>query len=187
MDRCTNRVCPVSLACGLDNRFRRWFQNPEKILAPFIQKGMTVMDMGCGPGFFTIALAGLVGESGRVIAVDLQEGMLQKLGKKIKGTELEKRITLHKCEADRINLSAQVDFALAFYMIHEVPDQERLFKDMLGLLKPGGRFLIVEPKLFHVSKKAFENTIDNAGAAGFDVNGGPGMLFSMSAILKKRT
>ena len=185
MDRCTNRVCPVSLACGLDNRIRRWFQNPEKILAPFIQKGMTVMDMGCGPGFFTVALAELVGESGRVIAVDLQEGMLQKLGDKLRGTKLEKRITLHKCEEDRLNVKEQADFVLAFYMIHEVPDKTRILKEIFDLLNPDGRFLMVEPKMFHVSEKAFKNTVNSARSAGFEATEGPKVLFSWSAILRK--
>jgi 2-polyprenyl-3-methyl-5-hydroxy-6-metoxy-1,4-benzoquinol methylase len=47
-----NRVCPVELAHSLDNTLRRWLQNPQRILAPYIQEGMTVLDVGCGPGFF---------------------------------------------------------------------------------------------------------------------------------------
>jgi 2-polyprenyl-3-methyl-5-hydroxy-6-metoxy-1,4-benzoquinol methylase len=47
-----NRVCPVELAHSLDNTLRRWLQNPKNILAPYIQEGMTVLDVGCGPGFF---------------------------------------------------------------------------------------------------------------------------------------
>jgi ubiquinone/menaquinone biosynthesis C-methylase UbiE len=53
---------------------------------------MTVLDLGCGPGFFSIAMAQMTGASGRVIAVDLQSGMLQKLNAKIQGTELESAI-----------------------------------------------------------------------------------------------
>ena len=67
---------------------------------------MTVLDLGCGPGFFSVALAQIVSDTGKVIAVDLQEGMLQKLKDKIKGTELENRITLHKCEEDKIGCPA---------------------------------------------------------------------------------
>lgn len=89
-----NRICPVERAGRLDNRFRKWIQNPRKILSPYIEKGMTVLDIGCGPGFFSIEMAHLVGGSGRVIALDLQEGMLQKLNKKIQGTEIAGRITL---------------------------------------------------------------------------------------------
>jgi ubiquinone/menaquinone biosynthesis C-methylase UbiE len=73
-----NRVCPTAIAGYLDNRFRRWFQNPRKILGPYIKEGMTVLDLGCGPGFFSIDIAQMVGKSGRVIASDLQVGMLHK-------------------------------------------------------------------------------------------------------------
>ena len=71
------RVCPVERAGSLDNRFRRWLQDPRKILSPHIKEGMTVLDLGCGPGYFTIDIAQMVGKSGRVIAADLQEGMLK--------------------------------------------------------------------------------------------------------------
>ena len=71
-----NRVCPVTLAGGLDNTIRKWLQNPRKILGPYIKEGMIVLDVGCGPGFFSIELAQMVGNSGRVVAADLQEGML---------------------------------------------------------------------------------------------------------------
>jgi ubiquinone/menaquinone biosynthesis C-methylase UbiE len=145
---------------------------------------MTVLDLGCGPGFFTIEMAGMVGESGRVIASDLQEGMLQKIREKIQGTKLEKRIVLHKCEADRIGVEEKVDFALAFYMVHELPDQDSFLKEIASLLKPNGRFLIVEPP-FHVSKKAFEETIKKAGDAGLTVAERPRIFLSKAVLLKK--
>ncbi len=90
-----HRVCPVERAGTLDSSVRRWLHNPEKILKPYIHEGMAVLDIGCGPGAFTIDIAQMVGKSGRVIAADLQEGMLQKLREKIQGTALEERITLH--------------------------------------------------------------------------------------------
>jgi Ribosomal protein L11 methylase len=58
------RVCPVERAGGLDNWVRRWLQNPRKFLAPYVSKGMTVLDMGCGPGFFSLEMASMVGVSG---------------------------------------------------------------------------------------------------------------------------
>jgi ubiquinone/menaquinone biosynthesis C-methylase UbiE len=122
------RICPVERAGGLDNRLRRWLQNPQKILRPYIAEGMTVLDVGCGPGFFSIAMAQMVGKSGRVIASDLQEGMLQKVKAKINGTELEERIVLHKCEENKIGLSESVDFVLLFYMVHEVPNKVVFFQ-----------------------------------------------------------
>ena len=66
---------------------RRLLQNPRKILSPFIKEGMTVLDLGCGPGFFSLDMAHMVGSAGRAIAVDLQQGMLIKLREK-KGEEI---------------------------------------------------------------------------------------------------
>ncbi len=179
-----NRVCPVERAGSLDNRFRRWLQNPLKILSPYIEEGMTVLDLGCGPGFFSIDIAQMVGKSGRVIASDLQEGMLQKLRDKIQGTELEERITLHKSQKNRIGVSENVDFVLAFYMVHEVPNQEEFFNEIGSILKPNGQVLIVEPP-FHVSKTVFEETIGKAGNAGFEPVERPKVFLSKAVILKK--
>ncbi len=178
------RVCPVERAGSLDNRIRRWLQNPQKILRPYIAEGMTVLDVGCGPGFFSIDMAQMVGKSGRVIAADLQEGMLQKLRDKIKGTELEKRITLHKCEKNKIGLSEKVDFALAFYVVHEIPNQGECFKELESILQPSGKVLIVESP-FHVSKSAFAETIEKARDSSFKTVEGPKVLFSKTVILKK--
>ena len=178
-----NRVCPVERAGRLDNRIRRWIQNPQKILKPYIEEGMTVLDIGCGPGFFSIDLAQMVGKAGRVIASDLQEGMLQKLRDKIQGTELEERITLHKSEENRIGVSEKVDFVLAFYMVHEVPSREEFFNEIGTIIKPNGQVLIVEPP-FRVSKRAFEETIRKARDAGFRPTEGPKVFLSKTVILK---
>lgn len=179
-----HRVCPVEKAGHLDNRFRRWFQNPRKILRPYIKKGMTVLDIGCGPGFFSIDMAHLVGESGRVIALDLQEGMLQKLRKKIQGTELEGRFTLQKCGENRIGVSEKVDFILVFYMFHEVKNQHEFLYEIGSILKPNGQVLIVEPP-FHVSKSAFKEMIRKAQKAGIVPVENPKVFFSKAVVLKR--
>lgn len=184
MSRRNNLVCPVAIAGSLDTRLRRWLQDPRKILGPYIKGGMMVLDFGCGPGYFTLDMAQMVGKSGRVIAADLQEGMLQKLAKKIRGTELDERITLHQCGKHSIGLSEQVDFILAFYMIHEIPDQEHFFREMESILKPEGQLFIVEPP-FHVSKKAFEETITKARQAGLNPVQRPKLSFSKAVILER--
>jgi len=184
MSKRNSRVCPVRRAGSLDSRIRRWIQDPRRILGPYIEEGMTVLDMGCGPGFFSSDMARMVGESGQVIATDLQEGMLQKLRKKIQGTELEKRIILHKCEGDEIGVSEDVDFVLAFYMVHEVPDQEKLFNEIKSILKPNGQVFIVEPP-FHVSKAAFEQTVRLAQNVGFTPVERPKVFMGKTVILKK--
>ena len=183
MTKINERVCPVALSGSLDNSIRRWLQNPRKILGPYIKEGMTVLDVGCGPGFFTIEMARMVGKSGRAIAADMQEGMLQKVKEKIKGTELEERILLHKCGENNIGVSEPVDFVLLFYMVHEVPNKEHFFNEIRAILKPNGQVLIVEPP-FHVSKSAFEETVRKAGEAGFAVVERPKVFFSRAVRLK---
>lgn len=185
MNKDKNHICPVEKAGGLDTKFRRWMQNPYKILKPYIKEGMKVLDIGCGPGFFTIAMAEMVGSSGLVIAADLQDGMLEIIHDKIKGTKIEKHIHLHKCKNDIIGYTSEIDFILAFYMIHEVPDQMSFFKETYSILKPDGYFMIVEPKLFHVSKEAFKHMLHNAERNGFQVLSQPKISLSRSAYLKK--
>ena len=180
----SNRICPVEKADSLDTKFRRLLQNPRRILKPYIKSGMAVLDVGCGPGFFTLDIARMVGPSGRVVAADLQEGMLRIVRDKINGTELESRITLHKCEPDKIGLTDNVDFVLLFYIVHEIPNKDNFFQEIAALLKPQGRAFIVEPP-FHVNKKAFAATLEKAGAAGLVTTARPRLFFNKCAVLTK--
>ena len=144
------------------------------------------MDIGCGPGFFTLDLARLVGPAGQVIAADLQEGMLQKLKNKIRGTELEPRIVLHRCGTQAIGWPSPVDFILAFYMVHELPDPDAFFREVGRMLKPGGQILIAEPP-FHVSKANFNQMLRRAQNAGLQPANPPKVFFSQTALLKRGT
>ncbi len=178
------RVCPVEHAGALDGRIRRLLQNPARILAPYIKEGMTVLDMGCGPGFFSIEMARLVGPSGVVIAADLQEGMLRLLGEKIMKTDFHARIRIVRSEPDAVGVKEKVDFILAFYIVHEVPDKKSLFSQLKKILGQDGELLVVEPRIFEVSRKDFALTIRMAEEAGFESYGGPRLFLSRTALLK---
>ena len=172
-----NHVCPVERAGHLDSKFRRWLQNPHRLLKPYVSEGMTVLDFGCGPGFFTVPLAELAGQPGRVIAADLQEGMLRKLEDKIRGTSLVDRITLHRTGENSIGVTGPFDFIVAVFVVHEVPDQDVFFREVAGLLKTHGRMFIAEPP-FRVSARAFRETLANAGNAGLLTVKKPWVLMS---------
>ena len=184
MQRDSRRVCPAEHSGWFVNPIRKWFQNPQRILKDHVKEGMTVLDIGCGPGFFSIPMATMVGKTGRVVAADIQEAMLERLKNRISGQDIEDRIQLHLAQAGRIETPQSVDFALAFYMVHEVPDQDEFFQELKSILKPGAKLLVVEPT-FHVSKKAFEETITRARAVGFVVDSGPGVFFSRSVVLRR--
>jgi ubiquinone/menaquinone biosynthesis C-methylase UbiE len=179
-----HHVCPLEHAGRLERRWRKLLQNPRRILRPFVKEGMTVLDFGCGPGFFSIEAAKMVGPCGRVIGVDVQEGMLARLKGKIAGMELEKRFTLHRCAENKIGIAGPIDFFLAFYVVHEVPDAKEFFKEAYSLLKPGGLMLVAEP-VFRVSKPEFEQALRSAGEAGFTGAKRPLLMFSRTAVLVK--
>ncbi len=177
-------VCPAGFAGSLDNSLRRWLQNPQKILNPYINTGMTVLDLGCGPGVFTVEIAKLLHDSGKVIAADLQDGMLEIVTRKIKGTVLEQRVEIHKCQNNSIGVTEKADFILAFWMVHEVPDHERLFEELKSILKPGGKIYIIEPK-FHVSGSAFEEMTSLLKKSGFGIVGKPKVFLSRTVLLER--
>ena len=179
-----DRVCPVERAGMLELGPRKLVHNPYKMLSPYIKAGMTALDFGCGPGFFSIEIAGMVGESGKVIAVDLQEGMLEKVRAKISDNAvLWKIIKLHQCQKDRLNLAEKIDFALLFYVLHEVPDQQELLRQIRTLLKPGGRVFIAEPRFF-VPWRDFNESLESARKAGFEVIQEPKIFLSRAVVLK---
>jgi len=174
-------VCPWWLAYTFDNALRRLIYKPEAILAPYLKPGMAALDLGCGMGFFSIGMATLVEDSGHVIAVDLQQKMLDVLMKRAARAGVAHRIHSHCCTSGSIGTHAPVDFALACYMVHEVPDRKRFLEQVRACLKPEGRFLIMEPK-FHVTRQAFAVTLDTAGAAGLSLVDSPRIAVSHAAL-----
>jgi ubiquinone/menaquinone biosynthesis C-methylase UbiE len=180
------KLIPVESSWQLVIPFRKWIQNPQKLLASHIKEGMIVLEVGCGPGFFTPDIARLVGKTGRVIAADLQEGMLQKLSEKIKGTEVEGRIKLHKCEVDKTGISEKVDLVVAFAMMHEVVDKKRFLNEIKSTLNPNGQLYIMEV-FIHPPKKDFEDTLAKAVEVGFEIVEKPKFFWSRAVILKARS
>jgi len=179
-------VCSSQHAWALDNWIRRLAHNPRKIVGGYIKEGQTVLDLGSGPGMFSIAMAEMVGEKGKVISVDIQEEMLQMLKRKSERAGFESRISVHKSQPDKIGVSEEVDFALAFYMVHEVPNREGFLREVTATLKPNGKLLIVEP-IFHVSKSSFEETAKTAKSAGLRVTSWPKIFFSRAVLLQRNS
>lgn len=180
-------VCPWWLGYALLGPLRRLFQNPRRILAPFVREGMTVLEPGPGMGFFTLELARLVGPAGRVVAPDLQPEMLRVLRRRAARAGLQGRIEARLCPPDSMGLAdlrGAADFALAFAVVHEVPDARTFFAELFDALKPGALLLLVEPA-GHVGADFFRDELAAASAAGFAAEAGPAIRRSHSALLRK--
>jgi SAM-dependent methyltransferase len=178
-------VCPWWLGYWLVNPLRRLLERPSEILGPFVREGMTVLEPGCGMGFFTIDLARMVGPSGLVVAVDLQERMLGGLRRRAARAAVLERIDIRLAGPDGLavgDLNGGVDLAVALHMVHEVPDQAALFAEISTALKPGGRLLIVEPK-GHVSQAAFEGSLAIAARQGLVADAAPAPRAGRSAVM----
>ena len=177
-------VCPWWLAYTFDHRLRLLAHNPGKLFGKYVRSGMTVVDLGCGLGFNSMGLAGLVGNSGKVVALDIQQKMLDVVMKRAKKRGLENRIEPHLALNDDLNLHVKAQFILAFYMVHEVPDPDRLMAQVVDNLSADGRFMMVEPP-FHVSSRDFSSSIARAETLGLVLEDRYKILFGRTAVLRK--
>ena len=180
----SNHVCPWWAGYFIDNRLRRLIHDPTGIVGPYVRPGMAALDVGCGMGFFSLALAALVGPTGCVIAADLQPEMLHVLQRRAARAGLADRIRPHCCSPDRLGVTTPCDFALAFAMLHEVPDAARLLAEIHACLKPAGRLLIAEPRL-HVSASAFAHELALAASAGLVLREEPHVRWCRAAVLER--
>jgi ubiquinone/menaquinone biosynthesis C-methylase UbiE len=181
------RTCPHWVGYLLLNPLRRLLENPDKLLGGFVTEGMTVLEPGCGMGYFTLPLARMVGAKGRVIAVDIQPKMLAGLSKRAQKAGLSDRIEIRRAASDGLgveDLAGQVDFVAAIHMVHEMPDARSFLSEVRRALKSGGRILVVEPK-GHVSKTHFAETLAAAEQVGFQVDPDFSQTRDRKAVLVK--
>ena len=174
-------VCPWWLCATFDNPLRRLIHNPDRILAGLVQPGETALDLGCGMGYLSIPLARLVGPGGKVICVDLQEQMLAGVRRRAERAGVADRIRLHRAGTDSLELEETADFALAFWMLHEVPAQAVFLAEVIACLKPSGRLLVVEPRL-HVGGAAFERSVEVARSIGLEPIASPMVALSRAVL-----
>jgi ubiquinone/menaquinone biosynthesis C-methylase UbiE len=181
------RVCPVWIGYLLLSPLRKLFQNPYKILGAYIKNGMKAMDIGSAMGYFSLPLADLIGSSGKVYCIDMQKGMLDVLMKRARKAKLDDKIEPRVCNQNSLmmdDVKGQIDFALAFAMVHEVPDAPRLFSEIHNALKSKGLLLVSEPA-GHVTVEAFKNTVSVAKQKGFSLIGSPKISKGHSALFQK--
>jgi 2-polyprenyl-3-methyl-5-hydroxy-6-metoxy-1,4-benzoquinol methylase len=181
------RVCPWWLGYTFLIPIRKYQHDPKKILGPYIEQGMIVMDYGCAMGYFSIPLAKMTGSAGKVYCVDIQEKMLVKLKKRAVRYGVSPTIKTLQVgkNYNPSELKNKLDFVLLFMVAHEVPDQSTLFNDLFAMIKPGGKILFFEPQ-GHVKPEDFERSLNIARSAGFTISDEKPMRKGLGAFLVKR-
>ena len=160
------RTCPWWFTWTFDNPLRRLVHDSRKMLEPYVVPGSRVADVGCGMGYFTVAMAELVGPTGHVQAVDLQPQQLRVAERRCRRAKVADRVRFVEASADSLGLTGQVDFVLAFWMVHEVGDRAGFFDQLRAVTEPGARVLVAEP-MFHVSREEVEAELSLSAAHGF--------------------
>jgi ubiquinone/menaquinone biosynthesis C-methylase UbiE len=130
-------------AARLDNPGRiAELRIPELLVEIGGVKVMTdCVDLGCGTGTFTLPMAEIVGRWGKVHAVDDSQEMLDIL----KSRNPQKNVLVVKADFTQTGLDdGIVEFCLAAFVLHEIKEPEKLLAEAYRLLKPYGRFLVVE-------------------------------------------
>ncbi len=109
-----------------------------------VKPGMTVCDMGCGNGYYTLELARLVGPEGKILAVDLQPEMLHLLSERAKEAQVENLELIENTPIDPKLPDGTVDLILLVDVYHEFAYPMHMLKAMRKSLKPQGRVALVE-------------------------------------------
>lgn len=138
--------CPVWLRwlVELDNPFTKTNRAAFIVETLALSSGMVVLDAGCGPGRVTVPLARSVGPSGRVVALDIQAGMLARAKSKVEAAGLH-NVEFVAAGLGRGTLSSgRFDRAVLVTVLGEIPDREAALAELFGALKPGGILAVVE-------------------------------------------
>jgi demethylmenaquinone methyltransferase/2-methoxy-6-polyprenyl-1,4-benzoquinol methylase len=133
---------PAGMVMG--SRLRRWIMNPVKTLqGAGIQPGQTVLEVGCGTGFFTIPAAKLIGENGHLIAMDPLAGFIEQVSKKVASTGLNNVDVIKRDALDTELDTASIDKALLFGVLPwPALPLNRLLPEMHRVLKPEGTMAV---------------------------------------------
>ncbi|MDZ4781620.1 MAG: methyltransferase domain-containing protein [Planctomycetia bacterium] len=132
----------------LTRESRQREEDCDRMLAALkLQPGQNVCDLGCGNGFYTLPMAALVGEMGRVFAVDIQQEMLHLLDERAKDAGHANIEPVLGSPIDPRLPEGKLDVILLVDVYHEMSHPEQMLQAMRRALQPKGRLVLVEFRL----------------------------------------
>lgn len=182
-----SHVCPEWVGYIMASPLRKLQQNPNKMLSPYISEGMNILEIGPAMGFFSIPMAKMTGNKGRVYCIDIQDNMLKKLYQRARKASVDHIIETRLATANAMNidnLKNTIDFTLLAYVVHEVPDQNKLFSAISEVMKENSNLLFIEPK-GHVNTVKWDKSIAIATNQGFQISQNIKVTGSRAILLHK--
>ncbi|HMT07562.1 MAG TPA: methyltransferase domain-containing protein, partial [Pyrinomonadaceae bacterium] len=163
----TPHPMPHQLSATLDHSLRLRYRDPSETLGLLgFTAGMTVMDLGCGTGLFTVDMARMVGANGVVHAVDIQAPLVEQTRQRILGAGLAERVRFHHSSAYDLPVADEsIDLAVMIATIGEIPERLRALVELRRVLKPDGRLAISEelPDPAYMTAGAVRQWAEDAG------------------------
>jgi len=159
--------CPAWLVPLLENPYFQAVAGAERLLdRAGVGPGMVVLDAGCGPGRVTLPAAARVGPSGRVVALDVQAGMLARLRQRLAERGVANVELLHAGLGEGKLPEGRFDVALLVTVLGEIPDPDAALRELLRCLRPGGVLSVTEV-LPDPHYQSLARVRELAGRAGF--------------------
>jgi ubiquinone/menaquinone biosynthesis C-methylase UbiE len=143
-----SQPAPPIIGPFLNSPLRRLFQPPARVIERSgVKPGMTILDLGCGSGAFTLPAARVLGEGGKVYALDIQRAMLRQLERRLAKAKNHdiKNVELKQASAYELPFADEsLDLVMSVAAFQEIPDKPRALREAKRVLKNGGILAITE-------------------------------------------
>ncbi len=132
-----------------NNVLRYFFTPPERLVKKYIEPGSRAVDLGCGAGFHTLAIARIVGEKGTVYAVDFDARVISRLQRRARRRSFDRVIEARATSASEIDFieSGSVHFVLAEGLLCCMTDHAGAIRQIKRVLRPEGKAYLSVVKL----------------------------------------
>lgn len=183
-----SQPAPPIIGPFLNSLLRRLTQPPARVIARSgVKPGMTILDLGCGSGAFTLPAARVVGEQGKVYALDIQPAMLRQLERRLARQRNHDigNVELKKASAYELPFPDEsLDLVMSVAAFHEIPDKPRALREVKRVLKKSGTLALTE-LILDPDYPLAATTIKEGEAAGFTLETKKGNFWDYTVRFKK--